>query len=145
MLGLLMPLAGLLGIELESLGKRAKGLVIGYAAILIFAVIGFGFLVAAGFILVSNAYGPLVATLIMAAVFLLVALIIYVSMAIGEHARRKRMAERRRSNDTGAFLTTAALTALPLLARSPLLTRFGIPAAALAALALLRDKDTPPT
>jgi hypothetical protein len=35
------------------------------------------------------------------------------------------------------------LTALPLLTRSPLLVRLGIPAAALTALALLREKDAP--
>lgn len=143
MLGLLMPLAGLLGLELDEVSKRVKGLAIGYAIIGIFGAIGVGFLIAAGYIALGNVYGPIAAALIMAGVFLAVALVVYVSMAIAENARRKRMAERRRSSDSGAFITTAALTALPLLSRSSVLVKLGIPAAALAALALMRNKDTP--
>ncbi|MET0437667.1 MAG: hypothetical protein ABW043_09250 [Devosia sp.] len=143
MLGLLMPLAGLLGLEVEGIGQRVKGLAIVYALILIFAVIGFAFLLAAGFIALSDAVGPLTATLILAGSFLALALAVYIGLAISENRHRKRLAERRRSSDAGAFLTTAALTALPLLTRSPMLLRLGIPAAALTVLALLREKDAP--
>jgi len=143
MLGLLMPLAGLLGLEVEGLSQRLKGLAIVYALILVCAAIGFGFLIAAGYIALSEAVGPLTATLILAGAFLAVALTVYIGFAISESNRRKRLAERRRSSDAGAFLTTAALTALPLLTRSPMLLRLGIPAAALTVLALLREKDTP--
>lgn len=143
MLGLLMPLAGLLGLEVEGLSQRVKGLAIVYALILVCVVIGLGFLIAAGYIALSDLVGPLTATLILAGSFLAIALIVYIGLAISESNRRKRLAERRRSSDAGAFLTTAALTALPLLTRSPMLVKLGIPAAALAALVLLRDKDTP--
>ena len=143
MLGLLMPLAGLLGLEVEGLSQRVKGLAIVYALILVCVVIGLGFLIAAGYIAFSDLVGPLTATLILAGSFLAVALLVYIGLAISESNRRKRLAERRRSSDAGAFLTTAALTALPLLTRSPMLVKLGIPAAALAALVLLRDKDTP--
>ena len=143
MLGLLMPLAGLLGLEVEGLGQRVKGLVVVYSLILVFAIIGFGFLLAAGFIALSEAVGPLYAALIFAGSFLTLALAVSFGLAIGESRRRKRLAERRRASDTGAFLTTAALTALPLLARSPMLVRLGIPAAAITVLALLREKDAP--
>lgn len=143
MLGLLMPLAGLLGLEVEGLSKRVKGLAIVYALILVCVVIGLGFLIAAGYIALSDLVRPLTATLILAGSFLAIALIVYIGLAISESNRRKRLAERRRSSDAGAFLTTAALTALPLLTRSPMLVKLGIPAAALAALVLLRDKDTP--
>jgi len=143
MLGLLMPLAGLLGLEVEGLSQRVKGLAIVYALILVCVVIGLGFLIAAGYIALSDLVRPLTATLILAGSFLAIALIVYIGLAISESNRRKRLAERRRSSDAGAFLTTAALTALPLLTRSPMLVKLGIPAAALAALVLLRDKDTP--
>lgn len=143
MLGLLMPLANLLGLEVEELGQRVKGLAVVYGIILIFGVIGLGFLIAAGHIALAQAMGLLPATLIMAGGFLAVALIVYIGLAISESRRKKRLAERRRSSDTGAFLTTAALTALPLLARSPMLVRLGLPAAAIAAFALLRNKDNP--
>ncbi|MCR6636168.1 hypothetical protein [Devosia sp.] len=138
-----MPLAGLLGLEVEGLSQRVKGLAIVYALILVCVVIGLGFLIAAGYIALSDLVGPLTATLILAGSFLAVALLVYIGLAISESNRRKRLAERRRSSDAGAFLTTAALTALPLLTRSPMLVKLGIPAAALAALVLLRDKDTP--
>ncbi|CAN7420846.1 hypothetical protein [Devosia sp. LjRoot3] len=138
-----MPLAGLLGLEVEGLSQRVKGLAIVYALILVCVVIGLGFLIAAGYIALSDLVGPLTATLILAGSFLAIALIVYIGLAISESNRRKRLAERRRSSDAGAFLTTAALTALPLLTRSPMLVKLGIPAAALAALVLLRDKDTP--
>ena len=143
MLGLLMPLAGLLGLEVEGLGQRVKGLAIVYALILVTAVIGFGFLIAAGYIALSDIVGPLTSALILAGSFLAVALVVYTGLAISESQRRKRLAERRRASDTGAFLTTAALTALPLIARSPMLLRLGIPAAAITVLALLREKDSP--
>lgn len=143
MLGLLMPLAGLLGLEAEGLGQRVKGLAIAYALVLILAVIGIGFLIAAAHIALTDVLGLLPATLIMAGAFLLLALIVYIVHAVGENRRRKRLAERRRASDAGAFITTAALTALPLLTRSPLFLRLGIPAAALTALALLKEKDSP--
>jgi hypothetical protein len=143
MLALLGPLLGILGLEVGDIGKRAKGLAIVYALVAIFGAIGLGFLVAAGHIALSAAVGLLQATLIMAGGFLALALAVYVGFAISESRRRKRLAERRRASDAGAFFTTAALTALPLLTRTPLLVRLGIPAAALAALALLRDRDTP--
>lgn len=143
MLGLLMPLAGLLGLEVEGIGQRVKGLAIVYALISVCAVIGLAFLLAAGYIALSNAVGHLTATLVLAGSFLAVALAVYIGLAISESRRRKRLAERRHSSDAGAFLTTAALTALPLLTRSPMLLRLGIPAAALTVLALLREKDTP--
>ena len=142
MLSLLMPLAGLLGLEAEGLGKRIKGLAIAYAFILILAVLGVGFLLAAGFIALSQAVGPLYATLILAGSFLALSLIVYLGLAISESRRKRRIVERRRSSDAGAFLTTAALTALPLLARSPLLLKLGIPAAAITAIALMRDKNS---
>lgn len=143
MLGLLMPLAGLLGIEIEELGQRVKGLIVVYSLILVSAVIGLAFLITAGYIALSDALGPIYAALILAGSFLAFALAVYIGVSIGENRRRKRLAERRRSSDSGAFLTTAALTALPLLVRSPMLVKLGIPAAALTVLALLREKDSP--
>jgi len=141
MLNLLMPLAGLLGLEVEGLGQRVKGLAVVYAVILIFGAIGIGFLIAAGYIALADAVGALYATLILAGVFLAVALLTLIGFSMAEANRRRRIAEKRRSSDTGAFLTTAALTALPVLARSPLMLKLGLPAAAIAAFALLRDRD----
>lgn len=140
MMKLLMPLAALLGFEVEGMAHRAKSLALTYAAIAIFAVIGIGFLVIAGFIALAQAVGMLVASLIMAGVFLALALAVYLGAKIGENKRRRQIAARRHSGETGAFLTSAALTALPLVTKSPLLLRLGIPAA-IVALLVMRDKD----
>jgi uncharacterized membrane protein len=141
MLALLAPIAGLLGVEVEGLKERMKTLVTAYAAIAVFAAIGIGFLIGAGYIALSDWIGPLYATLSLAGAFLLLALIIFLVVSSGEARRQRKRVEKKRASETSAYLTTAALTALPLLARSPMLLRLGLPAVALAALAILRDKD----
>lgn len=141
MLGLLTPLAGLLGLEVKDFGQRIKGLAIAYSIIALLAMIGLCFLIAAAYIAMVDIFGLLPATLIMSGIFLVLALAVYLGLAIGENRRRRVLAEKRRTTDTSAFLGTAALTALPLIARSPMLLKLGIPAAAIAALALLRDRD----
>lgn len=139
-MSLLASLAALLGFEAESMANRAKSLVVSYAIIALLAATGLGFLLAAGYIALAAATSPLAASLILAGVFILLALLVYLGARAGE-ARRKREAEKRRhSGETSAFLTTAALTALPMLGKSPILLRLGVPAA-LVAFLLMRDKD----
>lgn len=140
MMNLLMPLAALLGFEAEGLAHRAKSLAVTYAVIALLGLIGLGFLVVAGFIALAQTVGVLLASLIMAGIFLALALAVYLGVQIGENRRRRAAAQRKHSSETGAFLTTAALTALPMVAKSPLLLRLGVPAA-IAAFVLLRDKD----
>ena len=137
----LVPLAGLLGIEIESLTEQVKRTVIGNAAIGLFALIGFLFLVVAGFFALANSVGPVYAGLIIAAASLACALIIYLILQMQEGNRRRLAIERRRSTDTSAFVTTAALTALPAILRSSLFRTVGLPAAAVAAFFLLKGKD----
>ncbi len=57
--------------------------------------------------------------------------------------RRRPPLPNRRSSEAGAFVTTAAISALPVLLRSPLIVKLGVPAAALAALAYLSSRDDP--
>ncbi|MBB4051977.1 phosphatidylglycerophosphate synthase [Devosia subaequoris] len=92
----------------------------------------------------ADLLGPLIAALVLAGTFLVLALAVYVGSLIGRSHRQRELAERRRAKETSTFLTTAALTALPLLTKSPMLLRLGLPAAAIAAIALLHkdgDKD----
>jgi len=138
-MGLVAPLAALLGLELEGLTTRAKSAVLIYGLIGIFLLIATGFLLAAGFMTLAGIVGAINAALILGGVFLALALAVYLGALIGRGRRQRQLAERRRASETGAFLTTAAITALPLIARSPALLRLGLPAAAIAALALLRD------
>jgi hypothetical protein len=137
-MGLLAPLAALLGLEVSSVVSRAKSAAIIYGLMIVFLLAGMVFLIGAGFMALADYLSPIAAALIFSGVFLLLALGLYLGSLIGRRRSEKEAAEKRRSSETGAFLTTAAITALPMLARSPLLLRLGLPAAAIAAFALLR-------
>ena len=71
--------------------------------------------------------------------FLLLALALYVGTLLGKGKQKRQLVERRRSSESSAFLTTAALTALPVFLRSPMIVKLGLPAAAIAALAIMRE------
>jgi hypothetical protein len=78
---------------------------------------------------------------VIAAVALFLALVVYLAGAILRQARRRREDERRRKSDTTAALTSAALTGLPMLLGSRTVRRYGIPLAVAAALVLLGMGD----
>ena len=137
-MNLLGPLAGLLGIEIETITERVRNAVILNAAMIGFAVIGAIFLIVAGFLAVAQQLGGIYAALIFGGGFLALALAVYFGAQIGKGRRKRYVAEKRRSSETGAFVTTAALTALPVLLKSPILRNFGIPAAAVAAFFLIK-------
>lgn len=139
-MGLLAPLAALLGLEVEGIADRAKSTAIVYGLVGLFSLVAAGFLLAAGHMALSEVVGAIYSALIIAGIFLFLALAVYFGSRIGYARRQRELADRRRANETSALLTTAAITAIPMLARSPLL-RFGLPAAAIAAFALLRDRD----
>ena len=143
---LLLPLAALLGIEVEAITDRVKTTIIVNAVMIAFGLAGLSFLIAAGFFALSDIVGTIYAALTFAAVFLLLALAVYLGSRIGESRRRREIADKRRSSETSAFVTTAALTALPVLLKSPLFRAIGLPAVAIAAFLLVRngadgDKD----
>lgn len=135
---LLAPLAALLGIEVEAITERVRNTIIVNAVMIGLALVGVSFLVAAGFFALANLYGVIYAALILAAAFLLLALAVFLGTRIGESRRRRELADKRRSSETGAFVTTAALTALPMLLKSPALRTLSLPAAAIAAYLLIR-------
>jgi hypothetical protein len=141
---LLLPLAALLGIEVEAITDRVKSMLIANAVIIVFALAGLGFLVAAGFLALAEVIGVIYAALSFAGIFLLLALAVYLGTRIGESRRRRELATKRHASETSAFVTTAALTALPVLLKSPWIRTLGLPAAAIAAFLLVRnsgDKD----
>jgi hypothetical protein len=143
-MGLIAPLLALLGIEAESLIARARTSAIIYAVTAIFLMAACIFACLAGYLALAEIFGGIVAAVIMAGGFLLLALAVFAGSRIGQSRRQREVAERRRSSETGAFVTTAAITALPMLMRSPTLLKLGIPAAAIAALAVLRNKKDKP-
>ena len=137
-MNLLVPLAALLGIEIDQITERVRNTVILNAAIALLALIGVSFLIVAGFLAVAESLGAIYAALIFAGGFLLLALAVYLGSLIGKGRHKREVAEKRRSSETSAFVTTAALTALPVILRSPLARTIGLPAAAIAAYLLVR-------
>lgn len=140
----LAPLAALFGFEVEAITERVRNTLILNGVMIGLALVGVSFLVAAGFFALAELVGAIYAALIFAAVFLVLALAVFIVTRIGQRRRRRELANRRRSSETGAFVTTAALTALPVLLRSPLLRTIGLPAAALAAYLLVRGGSDGP-
>jgi hypothetical protein len=143
-MNLLVPLASLLGLEVNSLLDQLKRSAAANLAIALFGLIAFTFLLVAGYVALSDVFGPVVAALMIAAGSLLIALGIYFALWVAKDQRKRRTAERRHSTETTALVTTAALTALPLVFKSSMARNIGLPLIALLTIALSssgRDKD----
>jgi hypothetical protein len=134
----LAPLAALLGIEVEAITERVRNAIIANAVMLVLGMVGAVFLLIAGFLALADLYGPIYAALILGGIFLVLALAVFIGTRIGEGRRRHEAKIKRRTTDTSALVTTAALTALPMLLKSPLARTVGLPAAAIAAYLMVR-------
>ena len=141
-MGLLAPLAALLGLEVEGLVARARSAALVYGLTALFTLVGATFLLVAAYLALADWLGAIPAALVLAGGFLVLAIAVYLGARIERSRRQQQLSARRRASETGALVSTAAITALPLLARSPMLVRIGLPAAALIAFALMRkNKD----
>ncbi|MDB5587262.1 MAG: hypothetical protein JWP26_2232 [Devosia sp.] len=140
-MNLLVPIAALLGFEVEEITDRLKALAIANAVIALFGLLTLVFLLVAGFLALAAQLGPIYAALIFAGVFFVITAGIVIGMQISENSRKRRVAEKRRSSDTSAFVTTAALAALPVLLKSPLIRNVGLPLAAVVAAAMFIGKS----
>jgi len=138
MLALLYPIASLLGIEAGELVERVKKNGALWGAIALFGVIALIFGLIAAHTALALWVGPVYAPLLIAAVSALIAAAIYLASHAVAEVAHKREVQRRRSAETTALVTTATVTALPLLMKSPLMRQIGLPiGGALAALYLL--------
>ncbi len=147
-MGLLVPLASLFGIEVKALIDDARRNAIAMAAVALFGLIAFCFLLVAAQLALSMVMPPLFAALTIAGVSAVIAIAIFSVIQIVASRRKRREAERRRSSETTALVTTAALTALPLVFKSPLMRNIGLPLVGLLTLAFSasgkgsdKDKD----
>ncbi len=141
---LLAPLLALLGIEVEAITERVRTAIIVNAVMLVLGLLGLGFLIAAGYIALADRLGALYAALIMAGIFLVFALAVFIGTRMGENRRRREIADKRKSSESAAFMTTAALTALPIVVKSPALRALAIPAGLIAAYLLVRNRNDEP-
>ena len=130
MLAVLTPLLSLLGLEAAEITTTLKRRAITWGAIGALGAVALGFVLVAINAALSAAVGPVIAPLIIAIVALVAALTVFLVMHIVELNEAKRAAERKRNNEFTALITTAAITAIPLLLKSPLIRDLGIPAGA---------------
>ena len=135
---LLLPLASILGIEVEDLLNRFKKNAAARMAIAFFALIGVVFLLVALYTGLVSWLGPIWGPLAIAGGALVVALTIFIAIRISASIIARREAQRRHSADKTALVTTAVITAVPMLLKSPIMKQIGLPiGGALAALYLL--------
>ncbi len=128
-MGLLAPLASLLGIETDMLLKRARESAIAVAAISLFALICISFVLVALYTVLDWWVGPLWSPLIIAGGALVIALILFIALRIEQAAVKRRVEERRAEVESTALLVSAAASAIPDLLRSPMLRNVGLPIA----------------
>lgn len=137
---LLLPLASLLGLEVEDLLDRFKQNAIAWLAIAFFAAIGIVFLLVTLHTGMVGWLGPIWGPLAIAGTALLVALAIFLGVRIAAGVAARRAAERSHAAERTALVTTAAITAVPLLLKSPLLKTVGLPVGGLLAALYLLSK-----
>jgi drug/metabolite transporter (DMT)-like permease len=131
MLALLGPLGALLGIEAASIKERVKRQAVLWAAIGVLGIIAVTFILLAINTALTYAVGPIVAPLIIAGAALLVGVVVYGIFHLRDTMEEHRDAERKRSAEMTALITTAAITAIPLIL--PTLKKVGVPTASAAA------------
>jgi len=112
-------------------------LAIAWSAVALFALIGIAFILVAVNNAAMLAWGPIVGPLVVALVAIVIAVGIWAVMAIIEGIAKRKALERRHSQEKTALVTTAALTALPILLQSSLMRKVGIPVGGALAAAFL--------
>ena len=132
--------ASVLGIEVEDLVAHFKKNVMAIAAMAFFALVGVVFLLTALNAWFAVLWGPVIAPLVIGGVATVIALGIWATITIIGGIAKRKAAEKRHSAEKTALVTTAALTALPLILQSGLMKRIGIPVGGALAAAYLLAK-----
>jgi choline-glycine betaine transporter len=142
-LGFLTPLAALLGLELEETKERLQHQTLFWGIIVLMSLIALVFLLIAANTGLTTVVGPIWAPLIIAGVALVLALIVFF-IARDADAEAKALNEERRRETaaTVRMAANAAASTMPVLLKSGLVRKVGIPAlAAAAAYFLTRSRD----
>lgn len=137
---LLALAASVLGIEVDELLEHFKKNVMAWSAVALFALIALTFLLVALNAWFTALWGPVVAPLVIAGGALVIAGAIWAAIAITDSIAKRRAAQRRNAAEKTALVTTAALTAVPLLLKSDLMRKIGIPVGGALAAAYLLSK-----
>ena len=137
---LLAVAASVLGLEVDALLEHFKRNAMAWSAVALFALIALVFVLVALNAWFTLMWGPIIAPLAIAAGALVISLGIYAAIAIIDSIAKKRAAQRRNAAEKTALVTTAALTALPLVMKSDLMRKIGIPIGGALAAAYLLSK-----
>ena len=140
MLALLGPLGALLGIEAASIKDRVKRQAVLWGSLGALGLIAVAFILVAINTALTYLVGPVIAPLIIAGAAILIGLVVYGVFHFRETMEAKRDEEKKRSAEMTALVTTAVITAIPLVL--PMLKKVGVPtaSAAAAACSLLQSK-----
>jgi len=140
MLALLGPLGALLGLEAVSLKDRFKRQAVLWGTLGGLGVVAIAFVLVAINNALTLAVGPIVAPLIIAGAALLAGIVVFLVFHFRETVEAHNDAEMKRRAEVTALITTAAITAIPLIL--PTLKKIGVPASGMAAAAfsLLQSK-----
>jgi fatty acid desaturase len=140
MLALLGPLGALLGIEAASIKGRLKRQAVLWSTLGVLGIVAIAFVLVAINTALTYAVGPIIAPLLIAGAALLVGIVVFLVFHFRETVEAHNDAEKKRRAEVTALVTTAAITALPLIL--PTLKKIGLPAggAAAAVYSLLQSK-----
>jgi 4-hydroxybenzoate polyprenyltransferase len=140
MLALLGPLGALLGLEAASIKDKFKRQAILWGTLGVLGLIAAIFVLVAIYTALTYEVGPIVAPLIIAGAALLVGIVVFLVFHFRETVEAHNDAEKKRRAEVTALITTAAITASPLIL--PTLKKVGVPAGGVAAAAysLLNSK-----
>ncbi|MDC9825423.1 hypothetical protein PRN20_16960 [Devosia sp. ZB163] len=139
---LLALAASVLGIEVDELLEHVKRNAMAWSAVALFALIGLVFLLVGLHAWFVSMWGPIVAPLIIGAAAAVIAIAIWAGITISDNAARRHATQRRNTAEKTALVTTAALTAIPLVMKSDLVRKVGIPIGGALAAAYLLAKPT---
>lgn len=139
---LLALAASVLGIEVDELLDHLKKNAMAWSTVALFALIGLAFLLVALHAWFALMWGPIVAPLLIGTGAIVVAFGCYAAIAITDSIARRHATQRRNSAEKTALVTTAALTALPLVMKSDLMKKVGVPIGGALAAAYLLAKPS---
>ena len=141
MLAVMGPLLALLGIEADSISANIKRQAIVWGLIGVLGIVLVTFLLVALNSALTYLYGPVIAPLIIAVAAGIIAIVVFLVAHYQDTIAARKAAEKKKQAEMTALVTTAVITAIPLLFKSPLFKAIGIPAGTAIASAFLGRND----
>ncbi|MEP7239589.1 MAG: hypothetical protein ABI697_01775 [Devosia sp.] len=141
MLAILTPLLALLGVEAGAVTARAKRQILVWGTMSVLGLIAATFLLVAANAGLTLLVGPWGAPLILAGIALVIAAIVYFTAKLLDDAQARRDAEYKKNSEMVALVTTALITAIPFVLKSPAVRQVGMSAGAAIASALMMRKS----